>query len=125
MTRTLLCILCPNSCEITAEWGEHLPLRCTGNLCAKGADYVRQELLSPMRNLATSVEVDNGDLPLCSVRLTGPIPKARLFDAVDAIHRCRLTAPVRIGQVVCTDLLGLGVDVIATRDVAAIPPGKE
>ena len=117
MTRTMICILCPNSCELTAQYGDGLPFRCSGNLCVKGGDYARQELLSPMRNIATSVEVDGGDLPLCSVRLTAPIPKERIFDAVDLIHHCRLTAPVEAGQVILTDLLGLGVDVIATRDI--------
>lgn len=120
MTRTMICILCPNSCEISAEVRDGQLLGCTGNQCPKGEDYVRQELLAPMRNIATSVEVRGGDLPLCSVRLTAPIPKARIFDAVEAIHRCRLTAPVAAGQVVLSDLLGLGVDVIATRDIAAI-----
>lgn len=120
MTRTMICILCPNSCEITAEADGGQLLRCTGNQCPKGEEYVRQELLSPMRNIATSVEVTGGDLPLCSVRLTGPIPRARIFDAVDAIHRCRLTAPVRAGQVILSNLLGLGVDVIATRDIHTI-----
>ena len=114
----MICILCPNSCEITAEVRDGQMVRCTGNQCPKGEDYVRQELLAPMRNIATLVEVTGGDLPLCSVRLTGPIPKARIFEAVEIIHRCRLTAPVQAGQVVLPDLLGLGVDVIATRDVA-------
>lgn len=117
MTRTLICVLCPNSCEITAEADGGQLLRCAGNLCPKGEEYVRQELLAPMRNIATSVEVAGGDLPLCSVRLTAPIPKARIFDAVETIHRCHLTAPVRAGQVILPDLLGLGVDVIATRDI--------
>lgn len=118
MTRTMICILCPNSCELTAEAQDGNVLRCVGNQCPKGEEYARQELLAPMRNIATSVEVTGGDLPLCSVRLTGPIPKARIFDAVEAIHRCRLTAPIQAGQVLLTDLLGLGVDVIATRDIA-------
>lgn len=120
MTRTMICILCPNSCELTAEIRDGQVLRCTGNQCPKGEEYLRQELLSPMRNIATSVEVTGGDLPLCSVRLTAPIPRARIFDAVDAIHHCRLTAPVEAGQVILSDLLGLGVDVIATRDITAI-----
>ena len=119
MTRTMICVLCPNSCEITAEVRDGRLVRCTGNRCPQGEDYARQELLAPMRNIATSVEVAGGDLPLCSVRLTGPIPKERIFEAAAVIHRCRLTAPVRSGQVVLPDLLGLGVDVIATRNVMA------
>lgn len=117
MTRTLLCILCPNGCELTAELQDGALISCCGNRCPKGAEYARQELLHPMRNIATSVEVRGGALPLCSVRLTAPIPRERIFDAVDAIHQCVLNAPVEAGQIVLHNLLELGVDVIATRSV--------
>ena len=53
MTRTMICILCPNSCELTAEIRDGQVCSCTGNQCPKGEEYLRQELLSPMRNIAT------------------------------------------------------------------------
>lgn len=117
--RTFTCILCPNGCDITACADGDQLVRCEGNRCPRGQEYVRQELLCPMRNIATSVLVTGGTLPLCSVRLTGPIPKERIFDAVGAIHARTLAAPVSRGQRVVSDLLGLGVDVIATRAVPA------
>lgn len=70
-----------------------------------------------MRNIATSVLVEGGDMPLVSVRLSDPIPKARIFDAVQAIHELRLAAPVEQGSVLIEDILGLGADVLATRSV--------
>lgn len=119
MTRTFTCILCPNGCEITASAEGGRLTGCEGNRCPRGREYVRQELTCPMRNIATSVAVRGGSLPLCPVRLTGPIPKEDIFRAVDAIHAVSLEAPVRRGQTVLQNLLGLGVEVIATRSVPA------
>lgn len=86
----------------------------SGNLCPKGKDYVTQELEDPRRTIATSVRVTGGAMPLASVRVTAPIPKARIFDAMAVINAVTLAAPVTIGDVVIRDLPGLGCSVIAT-----------
>ena len=117
MKRTYTCIVCPNGCEIEAEYEGKSVLSVSGNLCPKGRDYVTQELVDPRRTIATSVRVTEGAMPLASVRLTAAIPKARIFDAMTAINAVTLAAPVAIGDVVIRDLLGLGCDVIATRNV--------
>lgn len=123
MTRTFTCILCPNGCEIeaTVEDGEIVSIE--GSLCEKGRDYVGQEVLHPVRNIASSVLVCGGELPLVSVRLTVPVPKERIFDVMAEIKKQRLTAPVHRGQVVVENVLGLGSDVIATKSVAESPQG--
>ncbi len=119
MTKTMICLLCPNGCHLTAEADGGTLRRCAGNGCPRGEDYARTELLHPVRNLATTVAVAGGALPLCPVRLTAPIPRERLLEAAAALHRCRLRAPVAAGQVVLADVLGLGVDAVATRAVPA------
>lgn len=117
MTRTYICIMCPNGCEVTAEYEGSEVFSVTGHTCPKGEEYVRRELTCPMRNIATSVRVEGGELPLVSVRLTAPIPLEKVKSAVPEIHRAVLSAPVRCGDIVVHDLLGLGVDVMATKDV--------
>ena len=119
MKRTFTCIVCPNGCEIEADYEGSQVNAVTGNLCPKGKNYVTQELVDPRRTIATSVRVTGGDQPLASVRLTSAIPKARIFDAMAAINARTLAAPVAIGDVVIHDLLGLGCDVIATRSMPA------
>ena len=118
MKRTFLCTLCPNGCQVEAEALDGQLLHCSGNHCARGEAYVRQELLAPMRTLSTTVAVRGGATPLCPVRITAPIPKARLFDAVREIHRHHFQAPVAAGQILVENLLGLGVDVIAIGSVS-------
>ena len=119
MKRTFTCIVCPNGCEIDAEYDGTNVLSVTGNLCPKGKTYVTQELVDPRRTIASSVRVTGGELPLASVRLTQPIPKARIFDVMREIDKVTLSAPVAIGDVVIPDVLGLGSDVIVTKDVAS------
>ena len=123
MTREFTCIICPNGCEISADYEIQADQSVVihsleGATCKRGAEYVKHELTDPKRNTATSVLVEGGELPLASVRLTAPIPKARIFDAMDEIKKCRLKAPVKAGTVVIKGIVGLDADVIVTKNVA-------
>lgn len=117
MLKRYTCIICPNGCEIEAETEQEEILSISGAACKKGEEYVRQELTDPKRNIASSVLVENGELPLVSVRLSSPIPKARIFDVMEEIKKLKLKAPVSAGQTVIHNVLGLGTDVIATKSV--------
>ncbi|MBP3241546.1 MAG: DUF1667 domain-containing protein [Oribacterium sp.] len=124
MKRIFTCIVCPNGCEITADYEENEGAvnvtAVNGNLCPRGKEYVAQELTDPRRTIASSVRVESGEFPLVSVRLTEPIPKNRIFDAMEEIRKCSVKAPVKSGTVLIHDLLGLGSDVIITKDVEAL-----
>ena len=112
MMREFTCIICPNGCEIQVRQSS-----ITGAACPRGEEYVRQELTDPRRNIATSVLVEGGELPLASERLTSPIPKGMIFKAMEEIKKVHLKAPVQAGTVVIHQLLGQEADVIVTRDV--------
>ena len=92
-------------------------LSVCGNRCPKGASYAEQEIKNPMRNIASSVLVKGGDLPLCSVRLSAPIPREKIPEVMEEIRRITVSAPVSIGDVLAPNVLGLGSDVIATRNI--------
>lgn len=117
MLKRYTCIVCPNGCEIEAEIDHEKILSIAGAACKKGEEYVRQELTDPKRNIASSALVENGELPLVSVRLSSPIPKARIFEVMEEIKKVKLKAPVSAGQVVIPNVLGMGADVIATKSV--------
>ena len=140
MNRTLTCIICPNGCELKVTWecvaaegadascaagagirenvsGEICNIAVTGNKCPRGVEYAEQEIKNPMRTIASSVNLEGGTMPLVSVRVTGPIPKAKIMDVMAVIREATVKAPVKIGDVVIADVLGLGVDVVATRNV--------
>lgn len=117
MNRTFTCILCPNGCEISVSYSENDISSVSGNKCLKGTEYVEQEIRHPVRTIASSVLVEGGSMPLCSVRLTRPVPKARIFDVMAEIRKIKVMAPVHAGDILLSDVLGLGSDVTATRNV--------
>lgn len=117
MNKIFTCILCPNGCEVQADFEKGESLSISGNKCPKGAAYVEQEIKNPVRNIASSVLVEGGNLPLVSVRLSGPIPKGKIMDVMEAIRSARVTAPIAIGDVIIGDVQGTGRDVIATKNI--------
>ncbi|MEW6515748.1 MAG: DUF1667 domain-containing protein [candidate division FCPU426 bacterium] len=94
-------------------------MRLTGNKCPKGLDYGKQEIENPLRTLATTVLAQNLEIKMVPVRTSLPIPRAKLAEAMEAVKRLRLNCPVDINQVIVANFLGLGVDLVATRSVAA------
>lgn len=124
MKSSLTCIVCPNGCHLEIDTAEQpcgavSILNVTGGTCPKGEQYARQELINPQRNIATSVAVTGGVFPLVSVRLTAPIPKERIFEAIEEIKKCVITAPIEAGAVIIHHILGYEADVITTKSVEA------
>ena len=123
MRKELICVICPNGCQLQAEIqeGERPAVTSvTGNLCDKGPEWARQEIVNPMRTIASSVLVEDGDFPMVSVRTDSPIPLKKIFDIMNEIKAARLTAPVKIGDVIIEKAAGLSCNIIATRNVKKI-----
>ena len=80
MNKEMTCIVCPNGCTLKLDYeireGKPVLAKVTGNLCPRGLEYARQELLAPKRTIASSVLVEGGELPLVSVR-TGVHPERK------------------------------------------------
>ena len=117
MLKTYTCIVCPQSCEITVEAEGKKICSITGAGCKNGKKYVEQELTAPMRTIASSVTVLEGELPLASVRTTKAIPKEKIMEAMELIRKIEINAPVTSGTVVIHSLLGTDSDVIVTKSV--------
>jgi CxxC motif-containing protein len=111
------CIVCPTGCRVHVIVDGDGVIEVSGNSCRRGTAYASQEAIAPQRTLTTSVRVIGGDFPLASVKSVTPVPKARLFDLVRAARLLVTAAPVHVGDVVAKDVLGLGIDLVATREV--------
>jgi CxxC motif-containing protein len=114
----LTCVLCPVGCELEVAEDSAGNVRVTGNQCDQGVPFAEEEVLRPKRNLSTSVPIRGTASRMVSVRLSGPVPREMLFPVLAEIAKLRPEAPIRRGQVLIVDVLGTGVDVIATRTVA-------
>ena len=115
----LICIGCPMGCPITVilEAGEVREV--TGFTCKRGEAYARKEVANPTRIVTTTVRVEGGVSPMVSVKTAQDIPKGKIFACAEALRGVRVNAPVAIGDVVLSDAAGTGVDVVATKAVAA------
>jgi CxxC motif-containing protein len=89
----------------------------TGNFCPRGAQYAKEELTAPTRMLTSTVRVEGGRLPLLPVVSAKKLPKERVVDCAEALRSVSVKAPVHAGDVVAANILGLGVDVVASRDM--------
>lgn len=123
-TRHFHCTTCPSECALTIETRidengvEHV-LTVQGNRCARGRKFAEQEIIRPMRILATTIVVREGDEKLLPVRTARPIPRDLHLSAMRDIRHASVTAPVHMGDVVMSDLLGTGVDLVASMNVDA------
>ena len=121
--KELTCIVCPNGCplEIGYETDPEMKVvNIEGHTCDKGPKWAEQEMVRPMRTIASNVVVNNGNFPLVSVRTDAPIPKQSIFPVMEAIRNTRIDAPVAIGEVLISKPAGTDCNIIATRHVGAV-----
>lgn len=113
-----VCIMCPLGCEVTVKSDEARNIvEVLGNQCEKGAKYVREEFVAPKRVLTTTVAVEGANMGRLPVRTSGYIPKDKQVECAGEIAKVRISKLVKSGDVIIKDLMGLGVDVIATKDL--------
>ena len=121
-TRNVTCIQCPMGCLVTVvmEAGEIVSV--SGNTCKRGEAYARKELTHPTRILTSTVRVLGGVLPVVSVKTSVDIPKECIEKVMEEINNMKVSAPVRIGDVLQKDIAGIGADIIATKYVGEKTP---
>ena len=115
MKRRMTCIECPKGCQLEIEADGARLISMSGHECNRGNIYARQEIEAPVRTLTTSVLTRGLVLKMLPVRSSRPIPKEKLFAAMDAVKLITVTTPVKAGTVIAPDFLGLGVDLVACR----------
>lgn len=112
----ITCINCPIGCRVIVETENGEAVSVSGNQCKRGDVYARQECVRPMRTLTAVIPCEGSGTPL-SVRTTEPIPRDRIGECMDLLSRVKVKAPVRMGDVILSHVLGTDADVIATRNL--------
>lgn len=117
--RELTCIGCPLGCSITVTMENGEVTDVTGNTCKRGDIYARKEVTNPTRIVTSSVRVSGGKIKMVSCKTKEDIPKGKIFEVSNALESVVVKAPVKIGQVVLSNVAGTGVDVVATKNIEA------
>jgi CxxC motif-containing protein len=114
----IICITCPKGCRAQV-WQEGETIEIKGKVCKKGKPYLRQEFIEPMRILTSTVVVENSRTKRLPVRTAGAVPKKELFHCLEEMMKVRARPPIEMGQVIISNILDTGVDVIASDDLPA------
>lgn len=110
-----VCINCPIGCPLQlVHEGDQIE-EISGYECNRGAKYARQEFIDPRRTFSTTIPISGAMYQRLPVKITAPVPKDRIMEAVAEIHELAVEAPVRLGQVLLCGVLGEPIDVVACR----------
>ena len=112
----VICTTCPKGCtlEVTRD-GETIITILNG--CKRGHEYAQQELTDPRRMVASTVKVSGGLHPLLPVYTSAPFPKPRIPELLKLLRAVELKAPVKMDDVILENVLGTGINVIASRTI--------
>lgn len=116
MTKNMICIECPNSCGLSVEIGLGRVIKVAGAKCPKGIAYAASEIDNPVRIFTATALTEGLSLKLVPVRTSKPIPKKDLSRAAEEVLKIRVANPVKTGDIIIDNFLGLGVNLIATRE---------
>ena len=112
----LVCINCPKGCHLNVELEDNEVI-VSGNGCPRGIEYAKNEMLDPKRTLTTTVDIESDHAFRLPVISSTALPKDRVMDAIKALKDVKVKAPVKYGDIVVKDILGLGVDIISSKSI--------
>ena len=115
--KKITCIICPIGCDIIVQGEGQNISHLSGNQCNRGLEYAKNEFLSPVRILTTTIRVLSSNSPLVSVRSDRPIPRELIFQCMEEIKGITVEAPISRYDVLVSNILGVGVNIIATSEV--------
>ncbi|MHA1974034.1 MAG: DUF1667 domain-containing protein [Candidatus Hodarchaeales archaeon] len=123
--KIITCIVCPRGCKIKVREEEPGKPVMSGYSCKRGKKYATSEYYHPSRLLATTICIKNARIPLIPVRSKEPVPKEKLMEIMDLVATKTVEAPVKMGEVLITNVLDTGVDIVATRSLERIQENKD
>ena len=109
----LICIVCPKGCHLKVD--ETNDFTVSGHSCLKGEVYGKKELTNPTRVLTSTVRINGSSLPRLPVKTNADIPKGEISNAMKLLNDITMEAPIKVGDVVIENILGLNVNFVATK----------
>ena len=116
MEKNLICIVCPIGCRLKAA-GTADDLKVSGNRCDKGVTYAYEEITNPMRMVCTTVKIKGGMHNVIPVKTDKAIPEKYKLEVVKAINNIEVISPIKMGEIVASNLFGTGVNIVTERDM--------
>ena len=118
--REITCVLCPIGCEARVTVKDREIIEIKNLECPRGEEYVRREVEEPIRDFFTTVKVKGAETPVLPIRATKPIPKRKMPSLALELAKIIVDAPIKAGDIIAKNPLGLEVDIVATGSLARV-----
>ena len=116
----IICIICPLACQVTVTIDDEGNITGVANyLCKQGEKYAISECKFPGRILTTTVLTKGSSQKLLPVRTSKLIPKERLMEVMYFLSQIKVKPPIKMGQIIVSDIKKTGVDVVSTDELPA------
>lgn len=117
MKKSMICIECPVGCLLELDVNDGRVECVKGNKCEKGRAYAIKEITSPERFLTSTITAEGLEISMVPVRTDRPIPREKIKDVMDSLKGEKIRDPVKAGDIIVKNILGLEANIIATRNV--------
>lgn len=119
MKREITCIVCPKGCQMIVNNidGQYI---VEGNSCIRGAKYSVDEVTSPKRMITSTVRLEGAYLNMLPVKTSSSVPKDLVFEIMNILSTIKITAPVKVGDIIVKNILDTGVDIVSTKSIINI-----
>ena len=115
MIKEIICTVGPRGCRINVEGEGEKVIKVEGYGCKRGIEYASNDFVNPVRILTTLVKIDGKENDLLPVRSNKPISKSKLFDCMAEIKKVSIKLPVKMHDVIISNVCDTGVDIVATK----------
>lgn len=119
MKREITCIVCPKGCQMLVSNidGQYI---VEGNSCIRGAKYGVDEVTSPKRMITSTVRLEGDYLNMLPVKTSVSVPKDLVFEIMNILSTIKITAPVKVGDIIVKNILDTGVDIVSTKTISNV-----
>lgn len=113
----ITCIGCPMGCNLVVHLEEVEVISVKGNSCAIGIEHAKKECTNPTRTVTSTIPILGGEFPRLPVKTEKAIPKNKIRECIDGMKAIYVKAPVYLGDVICKNIAGTEVNIIATQTI--------
>ncbi|AFA48043.1 DUF1667 domain-containing protein [Acetobacterium woodii] len=119
-SKKFICIGCPKGCSLEVQHHEKKIHEISGYNCKIGLKYAETEFTEPKRTITTTVKLKSGLLPFVPVKTRDPVNKEKMFEVMNVIRKLEIESPVKVGDIVVSNIAGTGVDLVCTRNIKRV-----
>jgi CxxC motif-containing protein len=117
MVGQVICNLCDKRCVIDIHKDEENYLY-EGSLCDKGVEYGQEYMKNSSKIFTSVVRIKgNANCNVVPLKSSKPLDMSLWMECSKALGRIYVGLPIKIGDVICKNIVNSGVDIICTKNV--------